>query len=144
MSRSTTSAVRGLLLGAVAGSLVAAGVVVVSGDPAGRDAVPAAVVVTAPEPAPAPAAAPPTGADEAIEPDGPQGPAGDYLAALRAAQVPTSPSGEPELEIAQAVCDRTASGWTEDELSRGVPRSLPTVTREQARTLVQIALRSYC
>ncbi|MHA6795217.1 DUF732 domain-containing protein [Pseudonocardia bannensis] len=148
MSRSTTSVVRGLLLGAVAGSLAAAGVALASGDPAGRDPVPAAVAVTAPQsapqPAPAPDGAPPVDTGAPAAPDAPEDPAWDYLAALREAQIPTSHSGEAELTIAQVVCDRTASGWTEDELSRGIPRSQPTVTREQARTLVQIALRTYC
>ncbi|HVH21785.1 MAG TPA: DUF732 domain-containing protein [Pseudonocardia sp.] len=67
-----------------------------------------------------------------------------YLAALRAADVPASRSGQPETEAADAICEQSGRGVPDAELARVLPAMLTDVDRKQARTVVELAQRYYC
>lgn len=67
-----------------------------------------------------------------------------FLEALRAAEVPTSRNGLAEVLTAKAACAELASGTGEADLARRIPMGLPTVTRKQAATLVDLAREHYC
>lgn len=134
MPRSAT----GVLAGAAIGAVVAAGVVVLTGEP-----------FPVPQSSTAAAAAPrPDGVERrdatAGGPDPTTAKAEAFLTALRDTGVPTSPTGAAEVAAAGTICDGTGHGSSPDELARRVGQSLPDGTREQARTFVWLAMGSYC
>jgi hypothetical protein len=108
-------------------------------------------VVGAPQPAAVVASTPPTPptstpadppADAAVDPVSNR--AAAFLERLRAAGVPTSLAGTPEVEAADRVCDQLAGGTEPEALARSLPASLPTVSRSQAAELVAVAQEHYC
>jgi hypothetical protein len=67
-----------------------------------------------------------------------------FLAALRAADVPSSRSGLAEVLIARAACAELARGTSEHDLARRIPLGLPTLNSTQAARLVELAREHYC
>ena len=67
-----------------------------------------------------------------------------FLAALRDAKIPTSSSGQAEVEAADAICNQLDQGADEAQLARSVPAVLPDVTRGQASEVVDYSKRLYC
>lgn len=142
-----------LLAAATVGGVLAAGAVLVAEDGVRG---PAPEVVTAAERAPASSAtaeravAAPPATSAAPAPAAPARPDVDspaaraYLAALRAADVPTSRTGAPEVEVAQLVCERLSTGVDREQLGRAIPRVLPTVTKAQGRLVVDAAAEHVC
>lgn len=145
----------GLLAAAVIGGAVASLGVVVGSAP-GPALTPAALVSAAPAapgqpaprpgmaypgrpPAPAPLPSPEEDAALVAQPQ-----AVAFLAAMRAAKVPTSRNGLAEVLAARAVCNELAKGTTETQLADRLPSRLPTITRKQAVTLVNLAQKHYC
>jgi hypothetical protein len=116
----------------------------------------AAVVatLTATAPDPAPTATTPAAVTEpvAVQPVPPAAPdiepnsekAIAFLAALRAADIPVSSSGQAETEAAAAICAQLDQGADEAQLARSVPAVLPNVTRGQASDVVDHAEQHYC
>jgi len=66
-----------------------------------------------------------------------------YLAALRAANVPTSVSGSAEVQIAQGICKQLAGTASAAGLARDIASSMGWTT-EQATIIVETAQRFYC
>jgi uncharacterized protein DUF732 len=116
----------------------------------------AAVVVffTASEPEATPAEATPAAVSAPVAPQQPEPatPAVDlhskkavsFLTALRDADIPTTSSGQAEVEAADAICSQLDQGADEAQLARSVPAVLPNVTRGQANDVVDYAKRFYC
>jgi hypothetical protein len=67
-----------------------------------------------------------------------------FLTALRDADIPTSSSGQAEVEAADAICSQLDQGADEAQLARSVPAVLPNVTRGQASDVVDHAKQFYC
>lgn len=67
-----------------------------------------------------------------------------FLTALRDADIPTSSSGQAEVEAADAICSQLDQGADEAQLARSVPAVLPNVTRRQASDVVDYAQQHYC
>jgi hypothetical protein len=67
-----------------------------------------------------------------------------FLTAMRDADIPTSGSGQAEVEAADAICSQLDQGADEAQLARSVPAVLPNVTRGQANNVVDFAKRFYC
>jgi uncharacterized protein with von Willebrand factor type A (vWA) domain len=67
-----------------------------------------------------------------------------FVEQLRAAGVPTSRAGTPEVEAADLVCDQLAGGMDRETLARALPASLATVSRSQAAVFVDVARQHYC
>jgi hypothetical protein len=67
-----------------------------------------------------------------------------FLTALRDADIPTSSSGQAEVEAADAICSQLDQGADEAQLARSVPAVLPNVTRGQASDVVDFAQQFYC
>ncbi len=67
-----------------------------------------------------------------------------FLTAMRDADIPTSSSGQAEVEAADAICAQLDQGADEAQLARSVPAVLPNVTRGQASDVVDYAQRFYC
>jgi hypothetical protein len=67
-----------------------------------------------------------------------------FLTALRDADIPTSSSGQAEVEAADAICSQLDQGADEAQLARSVPAVLPNVTRGQASDVVDYAKQFYC
>lgn len=109
-------------------------------------AVPAVPTVTGPSgPAVTTAAPAPTEearSDAPVDPTTPKALA--YLAALRAAGVPTSDSGESETEAAAVICQQLAKGTAAADLVTALPTVLPTVNGRQAKSMVAVAQKTYC
>jgi hypothetical protein len=97
------------------------------------------VPVTAVAAAPTSAAADP---DDVVDPTSAKAVA--FLGALRAADVPTSDSGQSETEAAEVICQQLAAGAEEADLVRVLPAVLPAVNARQAKTVVSIAQSDYC
>ncbi|MDT7617493.1 MAG: hypothetical protein QOF00_4940 [Pseudonocardiales bacterium] len=125
---------------AVCGVIAVAAIVadIVGGSPTPT---PAAVTESAPAAASV-AAAPTTDPDASADPTSPKAVA--YLKALRAADVPTSGSGQSETEAAAVICQQLARGTDAATLARALPAVLPTVDSKQAKTVVSIAQQKYC
>lgn len=146
----------GLLAAAVLGGAVASvGMVATGTGTAGPVPTPAALVSPAPPAAPAPADPQPAapGSEPAPAPRTlaeqdkalvSTPPAEAFIAAMRAADIPTSRSGIAEVYTARAACAELAKGATVADLARRIPPGLPTVTKKQAATLVTLAQKHYC
>ncbi len=67
-----------------------------------------------------------------------------FLSGLRTADIPTSRSGLPETEAAAVICEQLAAGADESALVRALPAVLPTVTKKQSATVVDLAQKYYC
>jgi hypothetical protein len=67
-----------------------------------------------------------------------------FLTALRDADIPTSASGQAEVEAAEAICSQLDQGANEAQLARSLPAVMPNVTRGQASDVVDFAQRFYC
>jgi cytoskeletal protein RodZ len=67
-----------------------------------------------------------------------------FLTALRDADIPTSSSGQAEVEAADAICAQLDQGADQAQLARSVPAVLPNVTRGQASDVVDFAQQFYC
>ena len=147
----------GTLLGAATvGGLLALGGMVVTGtgglpapalaaqaEDAGTEATPGRAADGA-TPAPRPGAQPAPRAEEPEEELESTPQALAFLEALRAADVPTSRQGLPEVLVARAVCEEDAKGTSHDMMAEGIPSVLPTVTSRQAALLIDAALEHYC
>ncbi|QJY49439.1 DUF732 domain-containing protein [Pseudonocardia broussonetiae] len=134
---------RGPLLaaGAAVGVLAVAGVVLVGTEGEGAPA-PAAVVESQVPVLPFAAGPAP---EEALSQGDPLSDRGaEFLRGLRAAGVPTSRGGAEETEAAELVCQELADGVDEARIARALPATLPTVTRQEAADLVEIARETYC
>jgi hypothetical protein len=111
-------------------------------------------LITTSEPEAAPPEATPAAVSAPVEPQQPEPvtPAVDlhskkataFLTALRDADIPTSSSGQAEVEAADAICSQLDQGADEAQLARSVPAVLPNVTRGQASDVVDYAQRFYC
>jgi hypothetical protein len=111
---------------------------------AGPTAASAPAAATPVPPASAPTAAAPTDApsDAPVDPASPKAVA--YLAALRAAGVPTSDSGESEVQAGAVICQQLAKGTDAAELVQALPAVLPSVNSRQAKSMVTLAQQKYC
>ncbi|WP_343944079.1 DUF732 domain-containing protein, partial [Pseudonocardia zijingensis] len=103
-------------------------------DAAPAEATPAALSAPVEQPPPPPA--------PAVDPASPKAVA--FLTAMRDADIPTSASGQAEVEAADAICAQLDQGADEAQLARSVPAVLPDVTRSQASDVVEYAQKNYC
>ncbi len=63
---------------------------------------------------------------------------------MRRDGLPTSTSGLIETQAAAVICTQLASGTDVASLTRAVPAMLPTVTADEAGTVVAAARKTYC
>ncbi|MEV8441889.1 DUF732 domain-containing protein [Actinosynnema sp. NPDC051121] len=68
----------------------------------------------------------------------------EYLAALAAAGVPVSVSGDSEVLIAQGVCNELAGGTVRAKLVDDLARMGGVMTPDRAEAMVAVAEQIYC